>query len=233
MVQTQSTVSEALKILSSCGVSHAPSVSQSRLAFVTPKKSAPASPKENEAVHFDVLKVAELSNPALLAYLAERKINLDIARKYGLREIYFKNPKTEKTNFALAWPSGDGHEIRNRLFKGFVGSHKDITIINPSYSSTVSVFEGWSDFLSFLTMYKLHDFKSSAIILNSVSLKAKALEWIQLSDSKKLYLFLDNDEAGHVAKQYYQDSLKGVEIIDKSAMYAGFNDLNQLLMKSK
>jgi len=53
---------------------------------------------------------------------------LGIARTY-LKEIRFKPRNQLRNYFAIGWPNGDGFEARSKLFKGFVGTTKDITRI--------------------------------------------------------------------------------------------------------
>lgn len=71
------------------------------------------------------MQVSLISNKALVNYLNERNINLAIAKKY-LSEIIFRPTSSTKIYKGLAWACGDGFEVRNKFFKGFVGSHKGI-----------------------------------------------------------------------------------------------------------
>lgn len=51
------------------------------------------------------------------------------------------------------------------------------------------------NFLSCLTFHNQDDFQQSAIILNSVSLRKRALPIIQQGKFKAVYFYLDNDES--------------------------------------
>ena len=108
----------------------------------------PAAEKEKiGSSAFKLVQEGPVQHPALLQYLEKRKIDLTVAQKY-LKEIRFEPAKGGKWYFALGWPNGDGFEARNALFKGYVGTGKDITHLPAPKSSECLVFEGFMDFLS-------------------------------------------------------------------------------------
>lgn len=179
---------------------------------------------------FEILGVGEVNRAALLSYLSERAINVDIARMY-LKQLYYKPRGKKRGYYALAWECGDGYEARSRFFKGFIGNHKDFIKINLRDHQSLSIFEGFMDFLAFLTYYDKKDFKSSVIILNSTNLKNKAVEEIKKYNFSKVYLFLDNDKSGDIAKEFFVDSLKNTPIVDKSHLYDRHNDFNEMIIE--
>ena len=72
------------------------------------------------------LRVGELSSPALIAYLQERGINIELAKRECM-ELRFMN--ANKPYFAIGFPNmAGGYEVRNRYFKGCVAP-KDISHI--------------------------------------------------------------------------------------------------------
>lgn len=88
------------------------------------------------------------------------------------------------------------------------------------------------DFLAFLSKNKITNFENSAIIMNSVNLRKQALKTITDYSFTKVYLFLDNDKAGNNAKQFFINSIKHIPVADKSNLYNGFNDYNQMIIES-
>jgi len=88
------------------------------------------------------------------------------------------------------------------------------------------------DFLAFLSKNKITNFENSAIIINSVNLRKQALKKIGDYTFSKVYLFLDNDEAGNNAKQFFIKNIKHIPVADKSNLYNGFNDYNQMIIES-
>ena len=139
----------------------------------------------------------------MIQYLESRKINLEIARIY-LKEIRFKPRNLLREYFALGFPNGNGFEARSKLFKGFVGTKKDITRIGLADGKSLSIFEGFFDYLAFLSHYNINEFQNSAIILNSTSLRKRALAEVEQFNFSKVYLFLDNDIAGDDCKQFFK-----------------------------
>jgi hypothetical protein len=185
---------------------------------------------EKEKGGLELIQVADIQKSYLIDYLKFRKIDLDIAKQY-LKQIHFKPPYTVKSYHALGFPSGDGFEVRNKVFKGFVGTHKAVSTVNLENGNSLSIFEGFMDFLAFLSFHKITRFKNSVIILNTINLRNQALEIISGYNFSKIYLFLDNDEAGESTKQFFIDHIKNTPITDKSILYNGYNDFNHMTME--
>ena len=181
--------------------------------------------KENVQLNFEVKKVKNLENKALLEYIDKRGIKLDLAIDY-LKEVYYKN--NSKDYFALGFKNDSGnYELRNAYFKGCVGS-KDITTIKGTGNKELSIFEGFMDFLSALTHFKISEFKSDVIILNSVANKAKILDLLDSDIYNKIYLFLDNDKAGEdTQREFYSINDK---CINCSNIYKAHKDFNEFLI---
>ncbi|WP_237274843.1 toprim domain-containing protein [Tenacibaculum ovolyticum] len=172
---------------------------------------------------YSIKKVTELTNQKLLGYLSNRKINLLFAKRFCFQVHYsFSNGK-ELYGIGFMNDAG-GLDIRNKLFKGCLGK-KEITTINNN-SDVVSIFESWSDFLSYLTLKKEIP-KENFIILNSTSLIKKTIDF--LDNYSVIKLFFDNDEAGNKATAFLTENTN-IKIIDNRKHYKNFNDLNDYLI---
>ena len=148
----------------------------------------------------ELVKVKSLQHPSLLKYLEERRINPDLANTF-LKEIYFRKSDHNKTYFALGFRNGrGGYELRNAYFKGVVGQ-KGITLLGGKDRSIIQVYEGFMDFLSYLSYEHLSAAPTHALILNSLSHLPLAIELIQGGSYQLVQTFLDNDEAGAIATQ--------------------------------
>ena len=146
---------------------------------------------------FQQLEIVPLS-PALLTYLQERGINIALAKKKG--EARFTH--NGKRYFAIAFPNmSGGYEIRNRYFKAV--SHPEISHIRQSgkaKGNSCYVFEGFMDYLSFLTLrqeaaakYPELD-RQDYMVLNSVANVSKSS--LSVGQLRTHPLFFDNDHAG-------------------------------------
>ena len=120
-----------------------------------------------------------------------------------------------------------GYELRdNKTFKGTIAP-KDITpiftdkIINQIQPTCV--FEGFMDFLSFLSMKE--EVTNACIVLNSVSNTAKAIRYMNAQGISFIRTFLDNDDAGRRAVQEFAGA--GFHVEDMSIHYKDFKDLNE------
>ena len=102
-------------------------------------------PFEKAYPAFQDLKIIPLANRILLAYLEERCIDTETARKV-CKEAHFN--RNGKNYFAIAFPNiSGGYEIRNRYFKACIAP-KDISrIISSPESGICYIFEGFLDFL--------------------------------------------------------------------------------------
>lgn len=149
-----------------------------------------------------------------------------------VQEMYYR--VNGKSLFALAFKNNaGGYELRNPGYKGCTFP-KNITRIQfaGKRNDACFVFEGFMDYLSFLTIrhknspaYPCIDWQDY-IILNSTANMDKAL--YPLGEYEKIHYLLDNDEAGRKATQ---DILKeyGWRVRDASHLYSGHKDLNDYL----
>lgn len=118
--------------------------------------------------------------------------------------------------------------MRNRYFKGCIAP-KDISIrrIRDGPSTECVVFEGFIDYLSTLALGIING--TDAIIFNSISNVNKAIP--KLRDYTAIHCFLDNDVAGKTVLVQLTERF-GTEVIDRSTLYAGYNDLSEYLTQN-
>lgn len=221
---------------------------------ITPK----IEPKESGIVIDDV---KELKHPALLQYLDERCIPVEIAIQYCKQVHYHPKSNPSAKYFAIGFANDvGGWELRSKFFKG--ATNKATTYIQ-NYGSVLIVFEGFMDFLSYLAMPEgvlPSTPKADYLVLNSVANSDKAVELhnrikAQMEESEiegrpfyKVCYACDNDLAGKdvTFKMSKLDGLRGygedggvVDFCDRLRAYSGYlvegklNDLNDLLIAVK
>ena len=168
----------------------------------------------------EITSIDELKHPALIGYLGERAIDLSTARKY-CNEVRYRIG--DKEYFAIGFKNDTGGwELRNRNFKGS-STPKNITTIRNG-SDTVMVFEGFIDFLSYLSLKGNPSPIIDTTVLNSVASLAKAIPFLQ--SHRTVHAFLDNDEAGWKSLASLREKLPGSEVVDQSRFYRNHKDLN-------
>ena len=171
------------------------------------ERAAPAAPVsvrnyqpsngETMTTTFRNLHIEALTSVPLLSYLYKRGIDPDIARQECKEAHYTCHGKAY---FAIAFPNeAGGFEIRNPYYKGCIAPKNVSWIADGSHSGTVCLFEGFMDCLSYLTMRKQgrlpeSDGQADLLVLNSVHNLPKVLA--RLKTYKRLYCYLDNDDAG-------------------------------------
>lgn len=180
---------------------------------------------------FQDVQVGELSSPALIDYLRERGINIELAKR-ECTELRFEN--NGKTYFAIGFPNmAGGYELRNHYFKGCIAP-KDITHIRQQgeQRAVCYLFEGFMDYLSFLTIRvdnnpdEPRTNEQDYMVLNSVTNLSKAEQLLR--PYSRIGCFLDNDQAGQRA---YENMKKifGNRLQDMSHHYKEHKDLNEYL----
>lgn len=177
----------------------------------------------------EIQKAQSITNPALIDYLIERAINQDIAKTH-CKEIYYRI--NDKPYFAIGFMNNSGgYELRNKYFKGCTS--KDIMTYRRTdvNTSVCLVFEGFMDYLSFLTLKDIQSAKQNVVVLNSVANLPKAISFIQAH--KEIYTYLDNDDSGKKAAQQIKNSSINSTVSDQSNHYANYKDLNEFLMSTK
>ena len=168
--------------------------------------------------------------PHLQEYLTKvRCIDLEKAKPF-LKSISYEVRGRRYQAIGFANQSG-GYELRdNGSFKGTIAP-KDITLIFTDKQTEhaidkplpVCVFEGFVDFLSFLSMKE--EITSVCLVLNSVSNVARTVRCLNDRHLTHIRAFLDNDDAG---RRTVQEFVKvGFKVEDMSVHYKGFKDLNE------
>ena len=181
--------------------------------------------------------VRDIKSDYLLNYFESRKIPEELARKY-CREIIMRNQQRNQTftligfennagGYALKSPSG----YKSTTAAGITTiNDKGVRTVIPT-SSSVLVFEGFFDFLSWQVLQSSLSPSCDVVVLNSVSNLNRASDYLRLHD--KIVCFLDNDTAGKKAFSSIKTMLPDKQIADMSHLYQKHEDLNEMLQESR
>ena len=165
--------------------------------------------------------ISDTLPPHLQEYLEkERCIDLKKATPF-LKCISYevRGKRYEAIGFAN---SSGGYELRdNNTFKGTIAP-KNITPIFEDKAQPVCLFEGFMDFLSFLSMKG--EVSNQCLVMNSVSNVARSIHYLNERNITSVRAFLDNDDAGRKAVQEFVNTSFKVE--DMAVYYGDFKDLN-------
>ena len=168
-----------------------------------------------------LIEISDTLPPHFQEYLTKvRCINLEKARPF-LKCISYEVRGRRYQAIGFANLSG-GYELRDdKTFKGTIAP-KDITPIFTDRAEPVCIFEGFMDFLSFLSMKE--EITNHCLVMNSVSNVARTIRYLNDRHLTHIRAFLDNDEAGRRA---VQDFIKaGFHVEDMNIHYKDFKDLN-------
>ena len=214
------TLSEAICRLGQNALEHTAYSSNS------PKREISISPNQIENVTASgtrrLICLSDTLPPHLQEYLKkERCIDLEKTTPF-LKCISYEVRGRRHEAIGFANSSG-GYELRdNHLFKGTVAP-KDITPIFEDMEQPVCLFEGFMDFLSFLSMKE--EVTNQCLVMKSVSNVVRSIHYLNKRNITSVRAFLDNDDAGRKAVQEFVNT--GFKVEDMAVYYRDFKDLNE------
>lgn len=180
--------------------------------------------------------VAPLRHYALLSYLSSRQIDTEVGQMFCC-EIHYEYRRKPYFGLAFGNKSG-GYEVRNPYYKGNIEG-KDITLIRHQANQKqrhICVYEGFMDFLSYLTIMRRKDndicigSPADHLVMNSVCNLKKTL--MQLEEYPYIHCYLDNDLAGQKTAETIASMYEG-RVTDESSRYSEYKDLNDYIRKKK
>lgn len=199
-----------------------------------PRVRVPVTPPRPIECDMKGLVIVPLRHHALLSYLHSRMIDADIGRMF-CREVHYE--LRQRSYFALAFGNiSGGYEVRNPYYKGCIKS-KDISLIQQSHGEVqkrVCVFEGFMDFLSYLTLKQTGDdtvcidAPCDYLVMNSVHNLKKTL--VHLQGYSSIHCYLDNDLAGQKTAETIA-GMYGGRVSDEACRYTEYKDLNDCLRR--
>ena len=213
------TLSEAICRLGQNALEHTAYSSNS------PKRETPISSNQREHVTASgtrrLISISDTLPPHLQEYLKkERCIDLEKATPF-LKCISYEIRGRRHEAIGFANSSG-GYELRDdKTFKGTIAP-KDITPIFEDKAQPVCLFEGFMDFLSFLSMKG--EVTNQCLVMNSVSNVVRSIHYLNKRNITSVRTFLDNDDAGRKAVQEFVNT--GFKVEDMAVYYGDFKDLN-------
>jgi len=190
---------------------------------------------KKKSVAIEIKQVKPLFSFPLKNYLSDtRKINLNIADQY-IKEVHCQLTATGNNFYAIGFKSGATYSLRNKNFKGFAGTGVDITIFDHQ-TSNILVFEGFIDFLSYLTAKKVSKPPFTCVVLNSSAMIGRLITYVNNTPLiSSIDYFRDRDElegknTGLNTLKELNSQLQKIKIRDMSVTYPQYKDLNDWLV---
>jgi hypothetical protein len=215
---------EAVEILEKTGMSNSSNL------YTKPELSSLQKQEHKPAI--SVIRRDRITTKSIINYLErERQIPSEIWRmQKNLFEIDYQLDSGKSFYAQIAWLNDKGgYEIRPP-YKTKVRpcvSPKTITTINGFAPGTgLNVFEGFINYFSALTKYKVIRLKNTTIVLNGLSLVERDLLPI-INDYSEINLFLDNDLNGSGQAKAKIIQSKHPNCINRSEiLFPEYNDFN-------
>lgn len=193
---------------------------ESGLFSFHPQKTK-SGPRASEKDGIRVIRKGILQDARLICYLTSRGILQEVANQF-CTELCYENKGRLFRSVAFENIS-HGYELSGQGFKSCL-TPKDISLLDNG-GVILCVFEGFMDFLSYQMLPIFHIDRSDFLILNTLSLLSRSL--VFMARYKRIFLFLDNDNAGRKAVQRIKTSRPNV--MDVSIFYGKHKDLNEYL----
>lgn len=181
-------------------------------------------PIKRERKSIEIISISDTFTPELRRYLIHREISIEVAQKWlkcAVIRFPYSTINPEKEHTVLAWRNDSGgYEFRGGRIK-LSNAPKNVTTIkgNPE---VVSVYEGWPDYLTHLTMHKISQFQDMVIVLNSISFLGSILPMIK---DKAIAYYGQNDKAGDNALTVLNNECTKA-VWDMRKTYRDYKDLN-------
>lgn len=173
---------------------------------------------------------------SLIRYAASRGIPLNILNSQ-CQEVTFRYSSNESLRINAIGFMNDmgGYSLRNSKTKK--SSSSFISTITIPQSSSIMVFEGFFDYLSYLAYNGIEQPRESVCVLNGVGNILHALPILELY--KDIHLYLDNDAAGKKTAEtiigHCSIDKKNCDTVCKvhemSHLYNGHKDFNSMLVE--
>ena len=173
-----------------------------------------------------IQNIIPITHPKLITWVQERGIDLTLANLY-CREIHYQNQSGQFFSIGFRNDKG-GYELNSPPNFKSCFPPKEITSFRNGKESCL-VFEGFWDFLSYLTLQKIEKTRHNVAVLNSVANVQKAMDF--LKSHKEVYTYLDNDDAGRKATELIQSI--HTTVYNRSTNYTEYKDLNDYLRGKK
>lgn len=177
----------------------------------------------------------KFTNRTLVEYARrERCIPLEILQRYCKEIRYHLAGRSSKSFVKIGFANNEGGWTL-RGSKGKISSKSGITTFNSTGDQTVEpssvrafVFEGFFDFLSWMTWNNSLEPKVDVCVLNSVNNLQRAKKWLQAHT--EIAVCFDNDLAGRKAFDILKEMCNGAVVKDCAEIYSEYNDLNDFFV---
>jgi hypothetical protein len=193
--------------------------------------AACAAPKPRPQRGIAIERVQPLRHEALLKYLTGTRCLDDprILHAY-LEEVYFINHgvPSPRLFYAIGFQNdAGGYELRNARFKGSAAP-KRIRTVPGADARTVALFEGWTDFLSFLHHHRTVTPPTDCLVLNSTKLLQHAIDAIRQREEPctAIVCYPHHDEEGQAVVAAMREAFPCIPVTDRGGSYAPHNDYN-------
>jgi DNA primase len=166
-------------------------------------------------------------------FLNERNIKESVAKRY-ISEIHYENQ--HGTFYAGCWKNdAGGYELRSPKFKGCIGKKAPTSFLFDDEVDTVTIFEGYLDFLSWLSLCGTKAMSyTDVIVLNSLALLTESLIGTMSANYRNFNLFFDNDNAGAYAVKRVEDHIPNNRVYNLSKKaYPNHKDYNEFLCQKQ
>ena len=178
---------------------------------------------------FRIDLITPLQSKELIDYLRLRRLRITPAKDV-LQQIHYTHVPSQRQFYGLTWANEQGgQEVRSANFKAVIGPKAPsvIDVNHPKTAPGTAVFEGVTDYLSYLQLAR-KEVMSRAIIMNSTNTYKEVIELVKNQpEAEPVRGYLQNDRAGLVAAYRLKQGIPGLDL--KNHLYSAYADVNDYL----
>ncbi len=195
--------------------------------YATSSFTAPPEIKPKESKIHIIENKGRVQSYALRQYMGDRGIEPKTYDKW-CTEVVYSVGDGNKQYYAVAFPltGAKGYVLRNKYVKQC--TKQSYSFVNTHITNKLLIFEGHCDMLSYDSVYPN---TSAYLVLNSVVNKKHVHHIVEQYNNVELWL--DNDNAGEEAVDYFKKMFPDITMTDMRYKYARFNDLNDCWVNFK
>lgn len=168
-------------------------------------------------------------NSVLTNYLESRRVKTAAFASDFLKEVYYDyigGDGKRRPFFGIGWQNvSGGWDIRSSV--GKVCILKKDFFLKEGTTAKASVFEGMMNYLSALSDNPVIQ-DDTIIVLNSLSLSGRAVEFLRSLQIGQTDLYLDHGPGGRNYTEFFLSAMPSA--IDMSSLYKGYDDYNEKIM---
>lgn len=198
----------------------------------TKPPTTPILDKQPTEYQISIDRMQPLTDPKLQQYLSNtRQLALPLVASH-VQEVHYHNGR-KGPFYAVGFANdSNGYELRTHGFKG--STSKDITHIRTAggRARQIHVFEGFTDYLSLLTLTGRQRLNTDVLVLNGTAMAERGSAALKTVNYEMIFTWLDIGQGGERVTGFFARQFPK-QVYPMNGLYSGHDDLNAYLVAQR